>query len=69
MKDSVTLRFHLCYMQILKVFLKPVDERYRDEVNRMKAGKKGKAPYTEKINIHVPSGWYDISTAAHDKTY
>ena len=56
-------------MQILKVFLKPVDERYRDEVNRMKAGKKGKAPYTEKINIHVPSGWYDISTAAHDKTY
>ena len=46
-------------MQILKVFLKPVDERYRDEVNRMKAGKKVKAPYTEKINIHVPSGWYD----------
>ena len=56
-------------MQYFKVFLKLVDERCWDEVNRMKAGKKGKAPYTEKINIHVPSGWYDISTAAHDKTY
>ena len=66
---SMTLRFHLCYMQYFKVFLKLVDERCWDEVNRMKAGKKGKAPYTEKINIHVPSRWCDISTTAHDKTY
>ena len=37
--------------------LKPVNERYRDKMNRMKVGRKGKAPYTEKINTHVPSGW------------
>ena len=30
--------------------LKPVDERYRDKMNTMKAGRKGKAPYTEKIS-------------------
>ena len=35
--------------------LKPVDERYRDKMNRMKAGRKGKASYTEKINKHVQS--------------
>ena len=28
--------------------LKPVDERYREKMNRMKAGRKGKVPYTEK---------------------
>ena len=38
--------------------LKPVDERYRDKMNRMKAGRKGKASHTEKINSHVPSGWF-----------
>ena len=37
--------------------LKPVDEWYRDKMNRMKAGRKGKFSYTEKINRHVPSGW------------
>ena len=37
--------------------LKPVDERYKDKMNRMKAGRKGKASYIEKINKHVPSGW------------
>ena len=31
--------------------LKPVDE-----VNTMKAARKGKAPYTEKINTYIPSG-------------
>ena len=36
--------------------LKPVDERYRDKMNTMKAERKCKAPYTEKINTHVPSG-------------
>ena len=37
--------------------LKPVDERYRDKMNIMKAEGKGKASYTEKINRHAPSGW------------
>ena len=36
--------------------LKPVDERYKDKISRMKAGRKGKASYIEKINTHVPSG-------------
>ena len=36
--------------------LKSVDERYKENMNTMKARRKGKAPYTEKINIHVPSG-------------
>ena len=45
--------------------LKPVDERYRDKMNRIKAGRKGKAPYTKKINTHVPSGWCVHSTFAY----
>ena len=45
--------------------LKPVNERYRDKMNTMKTERKGKAPYTEKINIHVPSGWYVHSTFAY----
>ena len=36
--------------------LKPVDDWYRDRMNTMKTEKKGKTPYTEKINTHVPSG-------------
>ena len=35
--------------------LKPVDEQYRGRMNTMKTERKGKAPYTEKINTHVPS--------------
>ena len=35
---------------------KPVDERYKYKMNTMKAERKGKAPYTEKINTHIPSG-------------
>ena len=35
--------------------LKPVDEWYRDKMNTVKAGRKGRAPYTEKINTHVLS--------------
>ena len=42
--------------------LKLVDERCRDKMNRMKTERKGKAPYTEKINTHVPSGWCVHST-------
>ena len=45
--------------------VKPVDERYREKMNRMKAGRKGKAPYTEKIRTHVPSGWCIHSTFAY----
>ena len=40
----------------LESILKPVHERYRDRMNTMKTERKGKAPYTEKINTHVPSG-------------
>ena len=29
--------------------LKPVDERYRDKMNRMRTERKGKTQYTEKI--------------------
>ena len=42
--------------------LKPVDERYRDKMNKMKTERKGKASYTENINTHVPSGWCVHST-------
>ena len=45
--------------------LKPVDERYKEKMNTMKAGRKGKAPYTEKINTHVPSGWCVLITIAY----
>ena len=45
--------------------LKPVDERYKEKMNRMKAGRKGKASYTEKRNRHVPSGWCVHSTFAY----
>ena len=37
--------------------LKPVKERYRDEMSRVKTERLGKASYTEKLNTHVPSGW------------
>ena len=45
--------------------LKPVDERYKDKMNTMKAERKGKAPYTEKIDTHVPSGWCVHRTFAY----
>ena len=45
--------------------LKPVDEPYRNNVDRMKPGRKGKASYTEKINIHVPSKWCVLSNFAY----
>ena len=37
--------------------LKLVDELYKDKMNVIKAEKKGKTSYAEKINTHVPSGW------------
>ena len=45
--------------------LRPVDEVYKDKMNIMKAEKKGKTPYTEKINKYVPSGWYVHSIFAY----
>ena len=45
--------------------LKPVDERYKEKMNRMKAGRKGKASYTKKISTHVPSGWCVHNTFAY----
>ena len=42
--------------------LKPVDDRYKDKMNAMKAERKGKASYTEKLSKHVPSGWCVHST-------
>ena len=45
--------------------VKPVNELYREAMNRMKAGRKGKAPYMEKISKHVPSGWFVHSTFAY----
>ena len=45
--------------------LKPVDKRYKDKMNTMKAERKGKAPYTEKINTHIQSGWCVHSTFAY----
>ena len=48
-----------------KSISKPVDERYKEQMNRMKAERKGKASYTEKINRHVPPGWCVHSTFAN----
>ena len=45
-----------------ETILKPVDERYKEKLNTMKAGRKGKALYMEKINTHAPSGWCVHST-------
>ena len=60
--DNISLTFHLCCMQILKVFY---NHLMRDRVNTLKDERKGKAPYTEKINKHVPSEWCVHSTFAY----
>ena len=68
------LKFHEGQYQFMLPFIlcaefesivKPVDERYREKMNRMKAGKKGKVPYTEKISTHVQSGRCIHSTFAY----
>ena len=68
------LKFHNGQYQFMLPFmlyadfesiLRPVDERYREKMNRMKTERNGKAPYTEKINAHVPSGWCIHSTFAY----
>ena len=45
------MTFHSDFESILK----PVDERYKDKINTMKAERKGRKSYTEKINTHGPS--------------
>ena len=68
------LKFHDEQYQFMLPFMlyadfesiaKPVNELYREKMNRMKAGRKDKAPYTEKIGKHVPSGWCVNSTFAY----
>ena len=56
--------FMLC-AGFVESILKPVDERYREKMNTMKAERKGEAPYTENINTQVPSGWSVRSTFAY----
>ena len=34
-------------------FLKPVDEQYREKMNKMKTERKGKTSYRKKINTHT----------------
>ena len=63
--DSISLGTVFMLYADFESILKPVDERYRDKMNTMKAGRKGKASYTEKINTHVPSGWCIHSTFAY----
>ena len=62
MKTNITgkhlsFQYRLTRLISSESILKPVDERYKDKMNTMKAERKGKAPYMEKINIHIPSGW------------
>ena len=74
LKKKKWLKFHDGQYQFRLPFIlcadfesivKPVDERYREKMNRIKAGRKGKAPYTKKIRTHVPSGWCIHSTFAY----
>ena len=48
-----------------KTMLKAMGEQYRKKMYQIKAEPKGKTPYTERINIHVPSGWSVNSTFAY----
>ena len=52
---------HVDFESILKL----ADEVYKDKMNVIKAEKKGKESYTEKINTHVQSGWSVHSTFAY----
>ena len=70
-EEEIWLKFHDGQYQFKVPFmmnadfesiLKPVDERYKEKMNTMKVGRKGKASYTGKINTHVPSGWCVHST-------
>ena len=48
---------------------KPADKQYIEIVNQMKTERKLKAPYTEKINTHVPSGLFAQSTFAYGDAF
>ena len=58
-------QFKVSFMLYAEIVLKPVDERYKEKMNKMEAKRKGKASYIEKINTHVPSGWCVHSTFAY----
>ena len=73
-KEENWLKFHDRQYQFMLSFIlysdfesiaKPVDKWYREKMNRMKAKRKGKAPYIEEISKHVPSGWCVHSTFAY----
>ena len=62
-EEEKFFKFHDVQYQFMLPFMlyadsesiaKLVNEFYREKINRTKAGRKGKAPYTEKINKHVP---------------
>ena len=59
---KVSFMLHADFESILK----PVDDRYRDKINTMKAERKGRTPYTEKIDTHVPSRWCVHRTFAYE---
>ena len=73
-EEEKFFKFHDGQYQFMLLFMlyadfesiaKPVDELYREKMNRMKAGRKGKAAYTEKISKRVPSEWCVHSTFAY----
>ena len=37
--------------------LKEAEDQYREKMNKMKTERKGKTPYTEKINTNIMSRW------------
>ena len=67
-KKEKWLKFHYGHYQFkvpsmlyadFESILKPVDERYREKMNTVKAERKFKAPYTEKINtMYLQDGGY-----------
>ena len=42
-----------------------MDESYNAKMSRMKAERKGKTSFTEKVNTHIPSGWCVYSKFAY----
>ena len=60
-------QFMLPFMVLadFRSILKQVDEQYRGKMNTMNTERKSNAPYTEKINTHVQSGWCVHSTFAY----
>ena len=72
-EEEKFLKFHDRQYQFMLPFMlyadfestaKPVDELYREKMNRMKAGRKGKHT-RKKISKHIPSRWCVHSTFAY----